>query len=136
MQGLWNGAIEVSNSFARWWNNLKIGGFEIDGYDIRGPGPNIPGFTVPEAHLPRLPTFHQGGVVPGRFGEEVLAVLKAGERVIPARSTMNPAAGGITITGPITIVANDIKEFERSLRQEVRSGGSARSTALAMRRQS
>lgn len=50
-------------------------------------------FTVPDwvpgvggAHfaVPKIPTFHRGGIVPGSLGAETLAVLQAGERVSPA----------------------------------------------------
>lgn len=42
---------------------------------------------------PRLPTFHRGGVVPGAPGSEMVAVLQAGERVIPAGGS----GGGMTL---------------------------------------
>jgi TP901 family phage tail tape measure protein len=49
-------------------------------FTLKGPGP------LPDLHvnLPDLPTFHRGeaaGYVPGSPGENVLGVLKAGERV-------------------------------------------------------
>lgn len=49
-------------------------------FTLHGPGP------LPDLHvnLPNLPTFHRGeaaGYVPGRPGEDVAAILKAGERV-------------------------------------------------------
>ena len=31
--------------------------------------------------MPDIPTFHKGGVVPGRPGQEVVAMLQAGENV-------------------------------------------------------
>lgn len=40
--------------------------------------PIIGGNTI---SVPKLPHFHTGGVVPGSFGKETLAVLQAGERV-------------------------------------------------------
>ena len=43
--------------------------------------PFIGGNTIA---VPKLPKFHTGGVVPGMPGQEVLAVLQAGERVTPA----------------------------------------------------
>lgn len=41
---------------------------------------------------PQLPKFHSGGLVPGAQGQEMLAVLQAGERVIPANRS-----GGTTV---------------------------------------
>lgn len=40
---------------------------------------------APDINLPDnpLPTFHQGGIVPGRIGDEVLILAQAGEEVIP-----------------------------------------------------
>lgn len=55
------------------WNDFKIPGVEILGKQV-----------TPEINFPNLPRFHQGGIVPGRPGQEVPAILEAGERVIPA----------------------------------------------------
>jgi phage-related protein len=52
-------------------------------------------FTVPDwvpsiggrnFSAPKIPKFHSGGVVPGAPGSEMLAILQAGERVIPTGS--------------------------------------------------
>lgn len=80
------------------------------------------GITVLGHHIgvPHLPVFHQGGLVPGSNGEDVLAVLQAGEMVIPrdqvsagmdgtirqigdranapARAASGPAVGLINVT--------------------------------------
>lgn len=44
----------------------------------------VPGIGGNSIGAPKLPHFHTGGVVPGAPGSEMLAVLQAGERVIPA----------------------------------------------------
>jgi hypothetical protein len=44
----------------------------------------VPGVGGKEISAPHLPHFHSGGVVPGAPGSEMLAVLQAGETVIPA----------------------------------------------------
>jgi hypothetical protein len=44
----------------------------------------VPGVGGNSISAPRLPKFHQGGVVPGPRGSEMLAILEGGERVIPA----------------------------------------------------
>ena len=51
-----------------------------------------------------LPIFHDGGIVPGQPGQEVLAVLEAGERVYSASATA--AAGGDPMGGggPLEVV--------------------------------
>lgn len=43
----------------------------------------VPGIGGNSLSAPRLPHFHQGGIVPGGLGAETLAVLQAGERVTP-----------------------------------------------------
>jgi len=48
--------------------------------------PLIGGNTV---GAPQLPRFHSGGVVPGSPGQEILAVLQAGETVTPAGQSNN-----------------------------------------------
>lgn len=44
----------------------------------------IPGIGGNSISAPRLPQFHQGGTASGAMGGEFLAVLRAGERVIPS----------------------------------------------------
>jgi hypothetical protein len=44
----------------------------------------IPGIGGNSINVPDLPKFHSGGRVPGQAGSEMLAVLQAGEEVIPA----------------------------------------------------
>lgn len=61
------------------WNNT-IGKLSWTMPSIFGVG----GFTI---NAPQLPRFHAGGRVPGAPGEEMLAVLQAGERVTPAGSS-------------------------------------------------
>lgn len=50
-------------------------------WTIPGWVPGIGGNTI---SVPNLPKYHSGGVVPGVPGQEVLAVLQAGETVTPA----------------------------------------------------
>lgn len=61
---------------------------------------------------PRLPKYHTGGIVPGVFGAETLAVLQAGEQVIPA-------GGGGDGGGPI-IFGSDGSDFGDFILNEVR----------------
>lgn len=44
----------------------------------------IPGIGGNSVSAPRLPKFHSGGRVPGAPGSEMLAILQAGETVLPA----------------------------------------------------
>jgi hypothetical protein len=72
------------NAVARAWNNT-IGrlSWSVPGW--------IPGIGGQSISAPRLPTFHQGGKVPGAPGQEVMAMLQAGETVT---STAGSVGGG------------------------------------------
>lgn len=58
----------------------------------------VPGIGGASISVPRLPKFHSGGVVPGAPGSEMLAILQAGETVIPAsgsgRTVLEIRSGG------------------------------------------
>lgn len=47
-----------------------------------------------------IPGFHQGGTMPGRPGSEGLAVLKAGERVLPPGNSTTSVGRSLTIQSP------------------------------------
>ncbi|MFE9748447.1 hypothetical protein ACFYOT_26370 [Saccharothrix saharensis] len=55
----------------------------------------VPGIGGRNFSAPKIPKFHRGGVVPGAPGSEMLAVLQAGERVLPTGS--NRESGSQTI---------------------------------------
>lgn len=67
------------NAIARLWNNT-IGqlSFTVPSW--------VPGIGGKGWSAPQLPTFHEGGIVPGPRGAEVLGVLQGGERVMPLGS--------------------------------------------------
>lgn len=69
------------NAVARAWNGT-VGQLS---WSVPGWVPGIGGNSI---SVPRLPTFHAGGVVPGVVGTPTMAMLLAGEKV------SNPAAGG------------------------------------------
>jgi len=85
--GMFDGIKEAFKTAINWlidkWNDfsITIGGGSFLGQDI-------PEMTL---NTPDLPRFHDGGVVPGRPGQEVLALLQAGETV---RTTSQEAALG------------------------------------------
>jgi len=83
-RGMWDGIKnnfrDVLNSIIRWWNGLHLelripSNAVTDFFGISGKGFRI--------DTPNIPLLHQGGIVPGRPGEDVLAILQAGEKVIP-----------------------------------------------------
>ena len=69
------------------------------------------GGIIPKVDIPRIPHLQQGlSYVPF----DMLAYLHRGERVVPASE--NVGGGGITINGPITVMANNPEEFLAGLR--------------------
>jgi hypothetical protein len=78
--GLFDGIPDAFRRALNWvigiWNGL---GFTLGPFNL-GPLGTIGPWSL---GTPDLPYFHQGGVVPGAAGSDVLAVLQAGERVIP-----------------------------------------------------
>ncbi|MFD4250396.1 hypothetical protein ACFWQL_11720 [Amycolatopsis thermoflava] len=81
--GKWalNVLIDILNG-AIWVLNRLIDGINL-----------IPGVNL--GHIPNIPKFHDGGVVPGAPGQEVLAILQAGETVTPAGQS--PRGGGTAV---------------------------------------
>lgn len=69
----------IVGAFKTAWN--AVAGFINGLTDFKIDIPFAPDIHV---NFPDIPTFHQGGVVPGRPGQETLGLLQAGERVIPA----------------------------------------------------
>ncbi len=61
----------------------------------------IPGIGGNTISVPKLPHFHTGGVVPGTPGSEMLAVLQAGERVIPAGAASSGGGTGLYLSGAL-----------------------------------
>lgn len=92
------------------WNN-SIGRLS---WTVPGWIPFIGGNTI---SAPRLPKFHTGGVVPGAMGQEVLAVLQAGERVIPTNRAGNGGGGGT-----VTFAGNTDAAFAAAFMHLVRTG--------------
>lgn len=64
------------NFISKAWNNT-VGRLS---WSVPSWVPVVGGNSI---SAPKLPTFHTGGVVPGAPGTEMLAVLQAGERVLP-----------------------------------------------------
>jgi hypothetical protein len=83
--GIWNAFRGTINSLIKGWNGMK---FTLPAVDVPFFG-RVGGFSL---GTPDLPYLHQGGVVPGVPGSDVLAVLQAGERV-----TRVGASGGTVV---------------------------------------
>lgn len=79
-----NGGIGLINSLIRGINNVS---------GVVG----IP--AIPS--IPKIPRLHTGGVVPGVLGSEQLAILQAGERVIPRGQSGNETSGAVEFVGDL-----------------------------------
>ena len=91
----------VINGIVGLWNNLAIPSFTIGGWST--PFGDLPSWTTPRIDFPDLPRLHSGGFVPGSPGSEVLAVLQAGELVLPV-ADVNPAGSpAATGLGPAVV---------------------------------
>lgn len=79
-----------------------------------------------------LPKFHSGGVVPGRPGQEVPAILQAGEVVYTAAQAARGGGGGVSVVVNMGIVG-DASEAGRQvvsvIERYLDGGGSARFAA-------
>lgn len=84
----------VGNAFtaALNWGIDKINWFVDKANSLIANVNKIPGVSLPS--LPRLGRLHDGGVVPGFAGQEKLAILEAGETVVPADKSPALTGGG------------------------------------------
>jgi hypothetical protein len=116
--GMWDGIKDAFRGALNWiidkWNGFHIPAVQVSAF---GATQTI----TPAIHFPDLQRFHSGGVVPGAPGSDVLAMLQAGERVIPRSGA---AAGGSVNYYSIAVTAIDpaaaqeavvtaIREYER-----------------------
>lgn len=89
------------NLIANLWNNTvgKLA-FEIPSW--------VPGMGGKGFAMPKLPTFHSGGTVPGPRGTEVPILARAGERVTPAGAAAGPTVIQLVLDGRVvTEVVHD-----------------------------
>jgi phage-related protein len=94
--GIWNAFKGAINNVIRGWNSLH---FSFAGFNM-GPLGNVAGFNM---SVPKIPTLHSGGIVPGAPGTDVLALLQAGERVTSRADVARGGGAGNTfyITNPV-----------------------------------
>jgi len=97
----------------------------------------VPGIGGKGFDAPKLPHFHSGGIVPGPRSQEVLAVLRGGERV----TANGQAAAPMNITIPIDlgysiqqVVQIQLDEYGRETRRLATSGAGARSSSARRNR--
>lgn len=96
VSGMWDGIKNGFRAAVNWiidkWNglSLKVGPLVIPDW-IPGLGGRRIEFSL---DTPNIPRFHDGGIVPGPRGSEVLAVLQAGEEVRSVRDVESGTGGG------------------------------------------
>ncbi len=95
------------NGIAALWNNT-VGSLS---WTVPDWVPAIGGSTL---SVPKIPTFHTGGTVAGVPGEDVLALLQAGETVTPA--------GGGSAGGTMTFAGNLSDPLAQLIMQLIRTG--------------
>ncbi len=110
--GIKNAFRSAINFIIDKWNSLS---FSLPGVDVPGIG-KVGGFTL---DTPNIPKFHGGGIVPGRFGEEVFVIAQAGETIRTPEQEAALRRGGITIEN---FYAADRPLFEELAELEARYG--------------
>lgn len=105
------------NGIAWLWNNT-VGQLTWDVPDW------VPGIGGSHLGVPKIPTFHTGGTVDGPPGTEILAMLQAGERVIPAGRAGDGQGGTeVRFTGNTSdALATVIMALIRQGRIQIKSG--------------
>lgn len=80
------------NAIARLWNST------VGRLDFTIPG-WVPGIGGNSFGMPTIPTFHQGGTVPGPPGAEVLALVQGGEKVTSRAGTIGGGTPTLILKG-------------------------------------
>lgn len=80
----------------------------------------VPGMGGKGFSMPKIPTFHEGGFVPGARGSETLALLQAGERVIPASRADRGMQGSSQLS--VSFTGNVDSAFASAFMKLVRTG--------------
>jgi phage-related minor tail protein len=130
--GMWNGITSAFksaiNALIGLWNNFEI---SFGGYDIPGPGPNIPSFTL---RTPNIPYLAEGGIVPATPGGR-LAVIGEGahdEAVIPLRPGMGMGGTTEVVIDMRGAIVADERQFEQMVVRALRAAG-AKGVPLTLR---
>ncbi|HSL51989.1 MAG TPA: phage tail tape measure protein [Candidatus Deferrimicrobiaceae bacterium] len=116
----------IGNAFtsALNWGIDKINWFIDRANSIIAGVNNIPGVSI--SMIPKMGRLHDGGVVPGFAGQERMAILEAGETVVPA--DRSPAMSGSGSAPTSVVFGSDGSAFGDAMMQVVlnairRAGG-------------
>jgi hypothetical protein len=122
LRGAWSGITDAISApfrlafeaIKRLWNST------VGGFGFKTPEFGIGPLKTPSIEI-RIPRMHSGGIVPGVPGSDVLAMLQAGERVIPRNGggsggSVNYYSIAVTAIDPASAqeaVVTAIREYER-----------------------
>ncbi|MEY2580526.1 MAG: hypothetical protein QOE09_375 [Ilumatobacteraceae bacterium] len=116
--GMWDGIKNAFKAALNWiigkWNGLefKLPGISAFGYHIGGQ-------TI---GVPDIPMFHSGGLVPGFPGQESLALLTAGERVISRGQNTGGTFGTSNVTINLPVGTDPLQAAEVARKYQRRTG--------------
>lgn len=126
VRGAINGVIGAINGIIGAIDSLQV---HIH-LNLPDPLPDI-NFDWWGLNIGRLPYLHRGGIVPGAPGSDQLAILQAGERVLPVGDS-GSGGGGLTVnfnsTWPPT--AQQAREIARMIERELYYGARSRTKFL------
>lgn len=92
---IWDGLTNGAKYAINWVIDMLNHAIDALNFLVRGLN-YVPGVNIPM--IGHIPKFHTGGVVPGTQGQEMIATLQAGERVIPRTQAADGGGGGGTIS--------------------------------------
>jgi minor tail protein len=121
VQGSFRGA---TNNIVGWWDRVRAAISQPIGVQVIASLAQNSLSNIRNAVMRSIPHFHTGGTVPGTTGQETLAVLKAGERVIPPGG-QGGGGGPVNVTfvagpGASKAVAALMMELQRTGEFQVR----------------
>lgn len=126
--GLWDGIKAVARKAFEWIADhvlnpiIRAINRAIDGFNLLKPGDDVkhlseigvdPVSTGGAGGTAGLRVMHSGGIVPGRRGQEVPALLEAGELVTSARMADRLVAGGGAAGAALVVEHLEVKGQER-----------------------
>lgn len=111
--------------------DAMIGAINSVRFNIQIPNPlgGSFGFKFDGVNLPLIPKLHSGGIVPGSPGQDVLALLQAGERVLPASPAAAPTLQVTINAGAFTGTPAEARSFARMLYDLLQDEGLRRGAA-------
>lgn len=123
-KGMWDGIKDafkgIINAIVGFWNKIEFKLPTLEIYNPFGDNWKVGGQTF---GLPDIPLMlHQGGVVPGRSGQDIPALLRAGEGVFTPEQMAALGGGGSVTSIDVTVHIAGSVTTERDLIRAVYDG--------------